>query len=212
MDGFKVVEEMFINDEDILNIFPIEKIEKVVGRNVKLSILRDDEILDKYIQKYNMPVWVRAHNDSISKFGKKASQKYLEELYRLRDLADFRTYAGISLPQILVEDNLGFSFHVISIHFAKLREDEIFLNDVIFYKNEDEKLKGGVAEETIKNFINLCKKNNVAIISGHVANKDILPFFKRIGFVDDKREKFGNDRLYEISIQFGYQCPVYIEL
>lgn len=101
---------------------------------------------------------------------------------------------------------------MMSLHIAKLRKDEIYINDFVMRKNPNELLKQGIAKEVIENLKYLAKLNNIKYISGYAMNEKVFNIFKTYGFQEDVRKEYGNDHLMKMAQITRCQYPFYIEI
>ena len=203
-------EKWDLTEKDILSIFPIEKIEKCIGKNPKFKVLFDDDILRRDTVAYNLSIFTRAFNQDIPE--EKLCRKNLHNVYGLIDDMALREVVHVKLPQAIIFDTLGYEEDVMSLHFTKLRSDEFYINDFVMMKNPNTFLKNNIASEVIDNFKKLAKAKNIRYISGYAMNEVVFQIFKNYGFKEDVRSEYGNDCLMEMAMQTKHQYPFYIDL
>lgn len=203
-------EEWDLTESDILSIFPIEKIERCIGENPNFEVLFDDDILRKDAEAYNLSIFTRAFNQDIPE--EKLCRKNLHNIYDLMEDISLRDVVHIRLPQAIIFDTLGYDEVVMSLHFSKLRSDELYINDFVMMKNPNTFLKNNIASEVMENLKKLAKTKNIRYISGYAMNEVVFQIFKNYGFKDDMRAEYGNDWLMSIAMQTKCQYPFYIDL
>jgi hypothetical protein len=169
--------------------------------------MMDDSILEYNVEKYNMPIFVRAYNNYF-----KWNEQKLKKLHKSMSQKNMRDMCYINLPQVMIIDGLGYGEPVISLHLAKLREDEIFINDIALYREPAQFMRNGVAGDIIKNLKELSMKNSVRYISGHAETWGAFNALKKHGFIADTRNQYGNDLLLELAQIHGKQYPIFQEL
>jgi hypothetical protein len=200
---YKYNEDWDIKNEDIMTLFPVDKITSLLNMNPNFVVIKNDEILTLNAEDYNLPLFIRLYNEN-------PHNKELGEYFYQLQNPELRNILSINLPQFLIHDKLGYSDHVIRLHISKIRKDEIFINDMVFARNKSKLLRNGIATEVIKALIVLCKQHNIKYISGHACNTAVYKTFLNKGFQADKRIVYGNDILYKNSELTGGQIPFYM--
>lgn len=200
----RLIKEKWSNANfDFFSLIPSQKIKNIMGFDSNIKLLLDNDVREKEPIGYNISIIARAHNERM--FDK--LQKYYGEF---SDTPKFSTIMGIELPQVLLEDSLGYNEPLISIHITKLTQNELFLNDIVLVKNLNlESIGNGVFSDVLKNLINFAKTEKIKFISGYAVNYEVLKKFKAKGFIEDKREDKGNDLLWEMAMQSHGQFPFY---
>lgn len=153
---------------------------------------------------------MRAHNEGMVK-------KLSENMSGI-ETEDFESIFKINLPQVLVQDSLGYKESCIGIHIVKLNSKEIFISDIVLKKddsknsNEDNRIKNGVFEEVLKRLRDFVALEGAKYISGHAYGEWHLNKFKSKGFKEDQRKDMRNDVLWSVAQQTGFQYPFYMEI
>lgn len=185
-----------------MDLLPIEKIRDLLREDPKFSVLENEEILKYDAESYNLPIFIRAHNND-------PTNNQLGHYYNQIENPKLREMLNINLPQFLVHDNLGYKDHIISLHIAKIRSDEVFINDIVTKRNNVKLLKNGIAAEIIERLTQLSRSHNIKYISGHACSSGAYQTFINKGFQADTRSTYGNDILYQDSLETEGQIPFY---
>ena len=199
-------EEWSPSEEQLNSIFPLAEMTLEMEMNPGITVLRDQQIKEKYPAQYNIAVQARAYNLGLVEL----LQEYYEANKTNPELEDL---LGVKLPQILWEDSLGLDDKLISVHLTKMNKQEIFINDIVLVRNEDfdlfsEELMAAIFE----NLRGFARAQGAKYLSGYAVNRSTLALLKRKGFQEDRREIMGNAYLWTIAEMTGEQLPYYTEL
>jgi hypothetical protein len=206
---YQIIEEWKITDGELLSLLPLQEISDALGTELNLKILRDDDLLKYDLTSYNMPIFTRAFNEDL-----KTDRLCRENIYKFIhsiDNLNFRDTFSISLPQALIYGNEINDEYMIGLHIAKIRKDELFINDIVLHKDKQTLLHKNLLSKVVANIKFLCSQHNIKYISGYAINNKVFELFQRNGFKADQRIQHGNDWLYRMS-RNGKQIPFYIEL
>lgn len=207
---YDITERWNIDKSEFIQLLPIGKITEILGAKPDIKIACDDEILDIDVKSYNMPIFTRAFNQDLHKHGLQR-----ENLYKYHNRMGDRNLKdifSIKLPQTWVYGNMVNDEYMIGIHIAKIRKDEIFINDIILKKSPDQLMKNNISNIVIERLITLGKSNGIKFISGYAVNEKVFTIFIDKGFQADKRKCYGNDWLFEMAIKKGSQYPFFLEI
>jgi len=197
-------EEWINKNYNFLDLLPVKKINSILGKDAMLKVYKDAEIKEKEKLTYNTVIVVRAHNEGMK-----------ELLYRYFDdicIADFESLFNIYLPQILISDSMGFERPVISLHITKLNKYEIFINNIILYRDNTTRLLNGVFDDVLNRLKEFGRLEGIKYISGHASLHTQLTKFLSKGFQIDKRKDMRNDELWAMSELTRTSFPFYMAI
>ncbi len=207
---YDIIENWNIKDDCFYNLFPVKRMNEIVGKPFQMCIARNEEILKIDTEAYNLPIFSRAFDQDLNKKG--MERKNIHTLINRLTDPDLGKLFRINLPQVLLYDDLGYKEPVVALHLAKIRENEWFINDLVVKKSPTTLMRNNIASIIINNVIQLARNNEIEYLSGYAMNRKVFEILKNKSFIADDRKSLGHDWLLEMANYTGCQFPVFMKL